>query len=300
MPRNYNFISKAKLAQMTRSSVSADGGGNNVVEAFYPTENNSVSEKTLQYTHTYTVKTDMVWVGYYTVASAAFSPYKNLIDTLYPDAVAWNAYTVILTFDKGDRLVQGSSRIYINNATHPLTKNLKDIWPDSNSQYYQRVGELKGSAVDAAQGYVFYNEGLVVITNNSAAIWMNSYWNEDGNDYISYQTKLDQYKFSYNCVVDGERTWSSSNPTYWTPIDTISSPVTAALTAYWNETDQSSLSISRSASAWILIEEQNYLPYVTSIGLYNDDHECMAVAALREPFKLLSDFDFTFKVNLNL
>ena len=46
-------------------------------------------------------------------------------------------------------------------------------------------------------------------------------------------------------------------------------------------------------------KDDNFNPYVTTIGLYNDSNELLAVAKLGQPIKLSSTTDITFQITLD-
>ena len=44
----------------------------------------------------------------------------------------------------------------------------------------------------------------------------------------------------------------------------------------------------------------NFSPYVTGVGLYNDNNELLAVAKLTKPMKKPTDLPLTFKVSIDV
>ena len=44
----------------------------------------------------------------------------------------------------------------------------------------------------------------------------------------------------------------------------------------------------------------NFTPYITTIGLYNDSHELLAVAKLGQPIQISSNTDTTFIIKLDI
>ena len=44
----------------------------------------------------------------------------------------------------------------------------------------------------------------------------------------------------------------------------------------------------------------NFSPYVTGVGLYNDNNELMAIAKLTKPMKKPTDLPLTFKVSIDV
>ena len=45
--------------------------------------------------------------------------------------------------------------------------------------------------------------------------------------------------------------------------------------------------------------DENFSPYITTIGLYNSSNELLAVAKLGQPIKMSSNTDIIFKIKLD-
>ena len=120
--------------------------------------------------------------------------------------------------------------------------------------------------------------------------------------YIQYTTRMDQHSMTYNCRLDRERSWVSSHPSYYTPIDQNNATMTASLTAYWQQAGLTTYTIENNAQDWITLDkysDANKALYVTGIGLYNNDDELLAVAKTRLPIPSFENFDTNFIVKLN-
>lgn len=71
-----------------------------------------------------------------------------------------------MKFNKSDSFARGSYKLYMDNSIG--TRDIEDYQLDSSSPYYKRVGELKGTSVAAAEGYIFYEEGVIVLFGTAA------------------------------------------------------------------------------------------------------------------------------------
>jgi len=277
---HYNFIKKDTFQQITNSSSTASGGGKkSYYTAFTPVEKSSVRKKELHGLEVLSNSADVSKIGPMLITSTSFLPYKNYLDALYPDFFAWssNSSVAIVQFNKGDGIALNSINYSYNNISG--TASLFDY--------------LTTSALDNyIKGYILYGDGICILFNDAA----NSLSSWESGDFIQYSTILDQHEFVYSCAIDGSQTWSTSNNTYWSSIDKSNSTITSALMAYWSENNFSSNTISINAKDWMIIEKNDYPVFVTKVGLYNEKNECMAVAALAEPFKLIEDFDVTFLI----
>lgn len=61
-----------------------------------------------------------------------------------------------------------------------------------------------------------------------------------------------------------------------------------------------SLQSDNSGSLYGFATSASFTPYITTIGLYNDDNELLMVAKLAKPIKISSDTDMTFIIKYDL
>jgi len=295
---HYNFIKKETFQQITNSSSTAMGGGNkSVYTTFVPVEKHSINKKELHGLELISNSANVNKIGPMLIESSSFLPYKNYLDALFPNFFEWsfNSSVAIVQLNKGDGIVLNSINYTYDNISG--TASIFDYLTTSANQpsrYYKKIGYLQTSLDNYIKGYILYGDGICILFNDAA----NSLTSWESGDFIQYSSILDQYELSYSCPIDGGQTWSSSNNTYWSSIDESNSSVTSSLTSFWQENNYKSNTISADAKNWMIIEKNDYPLFVTNIGLYNEKNECLAVAALAEPFKIIEDFDITFLIKL--
>jgi len=118
-------------------------------------------------------------------------------------------------------------------------------------------------------GDIIYTHGLVVFTDEEYADLFSDF--EDTT--ISWKSRQSIYTTNYSCKVRDEEFNYSLNPT-------------AKKDSFGNIADN--------------LSGSEFRPYVTSIGLYNDDQELIAVAKLGQPIPKSTDTDMTFVVKLDI
>jgi hypothetical protein len=140
-------------------------------------------------------------------------------------------------------------------------------------------------------GNIFYAHGIVVLTNQSAsyqALLSNTY---TSTAKVSFQNEHIIYENEVRCIVRESDFNLTYNPTllkygnqYIVPISGSPSNVYTTTGSFDNTTVKDFATGSF------------FQPYVTTIGLYNDDNELLMVAKLGKPIMLSPDTDMTFIV----
>jgi hypothetical protein len=292
---HYNFIKRSSFQEMTNSS-STGSGRKSYYTAFKPIEKFSIRKKELHSIETLSNSADISKIGPMLISNPAFSPYKNYLDASYPNFFIWNSNSsvAIVELNKGDGIVLNSINYTYNNISG--TGSLFDFLTTSANErypaYYKKVGYLQTAIANSIKGYILYGDGICILFNDAA----NSLSSWESGDFIQYSSILDQHELSYSCAIDGNQTWSTSNNTYWSSINQTDSAITSSLTSFWLENNYSGYSISGDAKDWMIIEKNDYPLFITNVGLYNEKNECLAVATLSEPFKMIEDFDITFLI----
>ncbi len=155
--------------------------------------------------------------------------------------------------------------------------NLYDITSANISGYfnlgYITIGYFVSQSLPAGVyhvGNIFYAHGLAIITNQN---WMT---NIDipltAPIKISFQNEYPIYENEVRCIVRESDFNLTYNPTIITGSYTGSGVIRDFATG------------------------STFQPYVTSIGLYNDDNDLLMIAKLGKPIVLSSDTDMTFIV----
>lgn len=122
---------------------------------------------------------------------------------------------------------------------------------------------------DQVIGAVIYTHGLVIFTEENFAKYFSNLSSPD----ITWNSYYPVYTTSYTMKVRDEEFNFSLNPT-------------ATKDGYGSIADN--------------ISGSEFKPYVTTIGLYNDDQELIAVAKLGQPIPKSTDTDMTFVVKLDI
>lgn len=127
-------------------------------------------------------------------------------------------------------------------------------------EYVDNEGILQDSETGKIVGDVFYDKGLIVITDSPSIATLSTgeniqfISNKHINTYnVSCNVKDREYNFTYN-------------------------PTAKRLNSSTIE----------------------FTPYITSVGLYNDANELLAVAKMSRPIKKASNVDMTFKIQLDV
>jgi hypothetical protein len=130
------------------------------------------------------------------------------------------------------------------------------------------AGNLIDKSTGVVQGNIFYDQGIIVTTG----------WSGNGNtpmvdSDIQYSGSYTIYNTQYKCTANPNEFNYSLNPTLLSSSNT--------------EYDSS------------IIDSPDFMPYVTTIGLYNDNQELMMVAKLSQPMQLNPYTDTNFIVRLD-
>ena len=160
------------------------------------------------------------------------------------------------------------------------------------------------SGVETILGNIFYDRGMIVLTND---ITSGSSFTEYDLDYRSTQTIYENEIFL--SVNEGEFN-VSTNPTALTEFEYESGIiVTSGSLDPRNNFTQSYFNVTRGIINPVFWEYENsssqdqtgsYLaPYITTIGLYDDELNMVAVAKLPEPIKSLPDYPVNFIVRFD-
>lgn len=140
-------------------------------------------------------------------------------------------------------------------------------------------------------GNMIYTHGLAIITDNAQVEKVKNNTNQD----LRLKSNLPIYFYNYTIKLEE----SEFNTTY--------NPTAQSGSYIVNEVGQKPSS-SYSGSRFVVssgIKADNvsgsiFSPYITTVGLYNDDFELLAVAKLGKPVPKSQDMDVTIKVKLDL
>jgi hypothetical protein len=121
-------------------------------------------------------------------------------------------------------------------------------------------------------GNIFYSHGICVFTTGSINNWFSNYILDETN--ISYSSSFKIYESQYKCVISENEFNFSLNP--------------------------SLISGSSDDKYYDFVTSSIFTPYITTIGMYNNDKELMAVAKLSQPIPISKLTDTTIIISYDI
>jgi hypothetical protein len=154
---------------------------------------------------------------------------------------------------------------------------------------YTTTGSLLGTGI-SFMGNIFYAHGLVVITNQDYIDLFNtSFTCSFQNEHIVYENEV-------RCIVRESDYNLSFNPSLLKYGGQYIVPESGSNTIVTGSSNFYTLTGSLDGVVKDFATGSFFQPYVTTIGLYNDEDELLMVAKLAKPIVLSSDTDMTFIV----
>lgn len=194
------------------------------------------------------------------------------------------SFQITLTNISKEAYVSGGywTSSYEANLVDPTVGSIK-IKDDGEGNMY-----LSGSSPIQYLGDIIYPHGLAVLTNTTYDYLADSVT----VDSITWQTSHPIFTHNYHCKLRE----SEYNFTY-NPSATTSSVVTT----YDNE--GAIYNISQSVSKGILqdnVTGSAFQPYITTVGLYNDANELIAVGKMSQPVPKSANTEMTIIVKIDI
>ena len=147
---------------------------------------------------------------------------------------------------------------------------------DDGEQYSSEIlddGEgnlyMKDSSPKKYVGNVIYPHGQIVITDNAVALYYNYYFNA----VIRWKSNQPIYTHNYHCKI---KTAEFNHTLNRTALDTLTGEKTGNVSGSY------------------------FQPYITTVGLYNDANELIAVGKMGQPLPKSADTDMSIVVKLDL
>jgi len=170
----------------------------------------------------------------------------------------------------GDYIQPESFVLNLNNDNNTFSQT-SEIIDDGN-------GNLLSASINVGQ--VFYPHGIAVLTQQN--------WSGDNleNAYsgsqitASFSSSYSIYETQYKCTIDESEFGFSQNPSI------ISSSLTG------NENTSSGVPYNFATGSY-------FSPYVTTVGMYNEQYELLAVGKLAQPLPTSQTTDTTILVNID-
>jgi hypothetical protein len=212
-----------------------------------------------------------------TIATSSITP---LSDSFYVLSIGQNFY--------GDRIGPGSFEL----STDIVGKYIYD--DDYGNLYVSESGQINYI------GNVFYNNGIAVIKHDTGSV-VTSISSaglkivEDTVLYLDYTSEVKFERHEANVIIQpNEFNFSPFNPSIFSTFESTGSVTQSLL-------DQNLKPASGSAwNLYNLMGADVIKPYITTIGLYNDKYELLAVAKTSEPIQRTFDVNQIFIVRFDV
>ena len=142
-------------------------------------------------------------------------------------------------------------------------------------------GNLLSASINV--GNIIYTHGMVILTQQDwgeTADLENLYDAESVDITCSFSSSYTIYETQYKCTIGESEFGFSQNPSI------ISSSLTG------NENTSSGVPYDFATGSY-------FSPYVTTVGMYNNDHELLAVGKLAQPLPTSQTTDTTILINID-
>ena len=195
----------------------------------------------------------------------------------------------------GDRIKPGSFELTTELAA-------KQILDDGVGNLY-----VSQSGVGAYVGNIFYNQGLVVLKENTGSLTTDI--STDGlkivgstEIYVDYSSdvKLTRHEVSVR-LQPNEFNFSPFNPSITNQYIATGSYV-SSVNQFIESMSIQNITPTSGSNAWAwykLMGDGVIKPYITTVGLYNDRYELLAVAKLNQPIQRTFDANQIFIVRFD-
>ena len=208
-------------------------------------------------------------------------------------------------YPSGSMFVWNVGSKYTGDGIKPDTFKIELIATTASATYIQDDGngKLRINKTGAVVGNVFYKQGIAVVQRNITASvdatdgTFDSTISTDGLSISasailtsSFQSMIDIYEHRITCRIEPSEYNVTFNPTSLSlpRYDGAGLPV-----------DPVAAKLAGSASYSDHMNSGSVLPYITTIGLYNDSNEMLAVAKLSKPIIRMKYTDQTFIVKFD-
>jgi hypothetical protein len=143
-------------------------------------------------------------------------------------------------------------------------------------------GNIYDTLDNSYEGIIVYSHGLVVITNQG----LLNFWPETDDINVSFQSSRTIYETQYKCTVRENEFNYSQNPSLISSSNFVNPLV-------------STCSLDIRGQVYDFVTGSFFSPYVTTVGLYNEAQELLAVAKLSQPLPTSRTTDMSILINLD-
>jgi hypothetical protein len=210
-----------------------------------------------------------------------------------------NAYNYLPNTLLADRYYPTGSGDIIGVISIPSNKYGETLKPGTvtlsngtSSLYDDGEGNLITSSLKV--GDVIYSHGIITLTNDGIP-------QQDGYGYITYGTG--SYGAGDSNFIQSFINSSNISCSFDSTLTIYESQYKCTLRENEFNFSQNPTLISGSSNSGILYDFATgsyFTPYITSIGLYNNDKELLAIAKLSQPLKISDTTDTSILINLDL
>jgi len=182
----------------------------------------------------------------------------------FPTSLNANAFVLSIPRDLYGDYINPKSFVYEANVSQTnIYKWYDDLGEGIISQ------DVNGNPTVASRGVITYSHGIVALSQYSPALGTP----DRNNVTCSFQSSRTIYETQYKCTIRPDEFNYSLNP--------------------------SLISGSTDGTPYNFVTGSYFSPYVTTVGLYNERQELLAVAKLAQPLPTSRTTDTTIVINLD-
>jgi hypothetical protein len=191
----------------------------------------------------------------------------------------------------------GNGNLYDNSLSSSFAEFAANNFNDSD--VIKSTGSFAGN--------IFYEHGLLVFTNTGSKFVDTGTGKGTDGFSLKYQSQITTYEHSYNCIV-GEGEFNGTSNVSATFQRSGSSTVIGANTGSYSwekflpagdaqfKSGSFNDTIIQAKNYEGFVSHSKFSPYITKVGLYNDDNELLAVGQLARPIK--NDDELSLSINV--
>lgn len=230
------------------------------------------------------------------VTTASFNPDGTITTTT---AYTPNAYNYLCNTLLANRYFPTSSGEIIGVVSIPSNIFGEYIKPGTfilSNGIYTLTDDGEGNLISGSLkvGDIIYEHGMVILTNDGVP-------NQDGYGFITYEGGV--YGFGDESFIQGFINNTNVTCSFDSTITIYETQYKCTIRENEFNFSQNPTLISGSSNSGIIYDFATgsyFDPYITTIGLYGNSHELLAVAKLAQPIPLSSVTDMNILVNLDL
>lgn len=174
---------------------------------------------------------------------------------------------------------------YINPTSFSCANLATDNYGTITVRDNGEGGLVIANGANAGQiiGIISYAHGIAVFPDIDLDEPILGWWLTSMN--LSFQSSKVIYETQYKCTLRESEFNYTLNPSIF------------STTGYTSPMNSST--VDTSGRAWDFVTGSSFSPYITSVGLYDDDQQLLAVAKLSQPIPTSRTTDMTIVVNLD-